>query len=190
MGPDAARQQAGLVVGELQAPGGSPLPRSLLARLRAPAPVAVVTFGAFDAYRYDGLRIDGFDQPLTVYAIPGRDHPTVVACYAAPGAGQEVDLLDLAEHRARLAGVFGLAVLGVIHRLPEAALRGFFVDLGATDVVAATHYINGGFLATHQLAHDFVDQAFFNQGLDSFWCFHIDCRIGVDFCCEASPVRR
>ncbi len=83
--PDEGPARAGLVIGELRAPDGSPMPPSLLARLRTPARVAVVTFGAFDAYRYDRLRVDGFDRPLTLFSIPGRSHPTAVACYAGAG---------------------------------------------------------------------------------------------------------
>jgi hypothetical protein len=121
-------------VGELQAPGGSPLPPSLLARLRAPARVAVVTFGAFEAYRYDGLRIDGFDRPLTLYAIPGRDHPTAVACYAAAAAGPYLQTCERMVATLDVAGVatdpltpspgYAHAVSGAIGRLDAARRAG------------------------------------------------------------------
>ena len=75
-------------------------------------------------------------------------------------------------HGARLAAVFDLAVLGVVHRLAKTAVGGFFVDLGATGVVPTAHYEHHGFLATHELAHHAVDQAFFNQCLQSLGGFH------------------
>jgi hypothetical protein len=75
-------------------------------------------------------------------------------------------------HGAGLAGVFDLAVLGVVHRLAKAAVRGLFVDLRAARFVADAHDEHLGFLATHQLANHGVDQAFFNQCLQSFGGFH------------------
>src|SRR5436190_1234516 len=48
--------------------------------------VAVVTFGALNAYRYDGVRIAGFRRPLTLYSIPGQHSSTVVACYGSDAA--------------------------------------------------------------------------------------------------------
>ena len=44
---------------------------------------------------------------------------------------------------ARLARVLHPAALGVVHRLPEAALVGFLVDLGAAGVLAAAHHVDG-----------------------------------------------
>jgi hypothetical protein len=85
LAPDSGDRTAGLIVGHLRAPTGSALPPGLVARLQAPARVSVVSFGTFDAYRYDGLRIAGFDRPLILYTIPGRAHATAVACYAGTG---------------------------------------------------------------------------------------------------------
>jgi hypothetical protein len=90
LAPDSRDGKAGLLVGELRAPGASALPPGILARLQGPARVSIVTFGSFDAYRYDGLRIDGFDRPLTLYTVPGRRHATAAACYAADGAGADL----------------------------------------------------------------------------------------------------
>jgi hypothetical protein len=47
-----------------------------------------------------------------------------------------------------------------------------FVYLGATNVLAATNDIDGGFLAAHQLTQDFVNQAFLNERDESFRGFH------------------
>ena len=52
-------------------------------------------------------------------------------------------------HGARLAGVFDLAVFGVVHRLAKAALGGLLVDLGAAGVIADLHHIHGGLFAAH-----------------------------------------
>ncbi len=70
-------------------------------------------------------------------------------------------------HGAGLARVLGLAVLGVVDRLAEAALVGFLVDLGAARVVAAAHHEDHRFLAAHELAHDGIDHAVFDQGKES-----------------------
>jgi hypothetical protein len=74
---------ARLVVGAPPGSDGSPLPRRLLEHLKAPARVEVVTFGGFDAYRYSGLHVGGFDPSLTVYAVPSTRNPTVAVCYAS-----------------------------------------------------------------------------------------------------------
>ena len=104
------------------------------------------------------------------------------------GCGQAVQRIDLGAlpggllrlpaelaalgHGARLARVLDLAVFGVVHRLPEAAVGGFLVNLGAARLVAAAHHIDHGFLAAHELANHRVDQALFNKGLQSGGSFH------------------
>jgi hypothetical protein len=55
--------------------------------------------------------------------------------------------------------------------MAEAALVGFLVNLRATDLVATTHDVDDGFLAAHELADDFVDEAFLDERLDSGWGF-------------------
>jgi hypothetical protein len=64
-------------------------------------------------------------------------------------------------HGTTLPAIFNSAAFGVIDALPEAALIGFFVDFGAAHLLATTHHVNGGFLTTHQLAHDLIYQAVF-----------------------------
>jgi hypothetical protein len=73
---------------------------------------------------------------------------------------------------AGATAVFHLAPLGVIDILAKAALIGLFVNLGATDLVAATNHIDLGFLAAHQLTNDLVDKAVLDQRFNSFGCFH------------------
>jgi hypothetical protein len=81
--PSGRDEEAGLVAGVLPASVGSPLPPALLGQLEDRARVAVVTFGAFNAYRYDSVRIAGFHRPLTLYSIPGQRSSTVVACFGS-----------------------------------------------------------------------------------------------------------
>ena len=57
-------------------------------------------------------------------------------------------------HRPSLARVLGLAIFGVVDRLPEAAVDRFFVDFRAAHVVSATNDVDSRFLAAHQLAYD------------------------------------
>src|SRR6202030_1796220 len=75
-------------------------------------------------------------------------------------------------HRAPLPGVLDLAVLGVVHGLPEAAPRRLLVDLGATRLATTAHHVYGRFLSAHQLPFDRVDQALLDQGLESLGRFH------------------
>ena len=77
---------------------------------------------------------------------------------------------------AGLARVLGLAPLLIEGGLPEVALLGFFVDFGATYLVAAAHDVDGGLFAAHQLAHDLVDVAFVQERFETFRCFQ---RLGV-----------
>ncbi|MCY1426203.1 hypothetical protein D9M71_420190 [compost metagenome] len=75
-------------------------------------------------------------------------------------------------HRPRVAAVAHLAAFLVLGRLAEAALVGLLVDLGAAQLIAATHHIHGCFLAAHQRTQHLVDQAILGQWLKAFWCFH------------------
>ena len=75
-------------------------------------------------------------------------------------------------HGTGTAAVFDFAAFGVIRALAEAAFAGFLVDLGTAYLVAATHHIDRGFLAAHQLADDLIHQAVFDERSDSFRGFH------------------
>ncbi len=112
--------------------------------------------------------------------------------HAHTGVGQTVQRIDLGAlpggllrfaaklgalgHGARLAAVFDLAVFGVVHGLAKAAVDGFFVDLGAAGValpvMSAAHHKHHRLFAAHELAHHGVDQAFFDQCLQSLGGFH------------------
>src|SRR6202011_4437572 len=81
-GSDATR--AGLITGQLPAGEPSPLPRSFVAGMRSLPDAAVVDLVEVQAYRSSRLSIPGFDQTLTLYAIPNSaGNPTVLACYAS-----------------------------------------------------------------------------------------------------------
>ena len=71
-------------------------------------------------------------------------------------------------HGPRAAAVLDVAALRVLDRVPEGALFGFLVDLGAADFLAAAHDEDDRFLAAHELAEDFVDEAFLDQRKQSF----------------------
>ena len=98
-------------------------------------------------------------QGIYLGALPGR-FLLLPAKLAALGHGPG---------RAR---VFDLAVFGVVHRLAKAALVRLFVNLGAHRVVAAAHHKHHRLLAAHQLAHNRVNQAFFNERLESGGSLH------------------
>ena len=75
-------------------------------------------------------------------------------------------------HGPRLPAVLDLAAFLIRGGLAEAALLGILVNLGATNVLAAAHDIDGGFLAAHQLPEHLVYKAFFYQRDESFGYFH------------------
>jgi len=76
--------------------------------------------------------------------------------------------------------VFTFAAFGVIDTLAKAALVGLFVNLCATDLVAAADHVYLGLLAAHQLTHDLVNEAILDQRFDSFGCLH---GYVIKFCC-------
>ena len=81
-GGDAA--QAGLVAGALGGGEAAPLPRPLIALMRALPETAVVDLLGSQAYRYAHVKLTGFERDLTLYAIPNPGgEETVLACYAA-----------------------------------------------------------------------------------------------------------
>ena len=133
-----------------------------------------------------------FHQQHALVEVVGLGHPHA-------GRGQAVERIHLGAlpgrlhglpaelgafgHGAGLAAVLGLAVLGVVHRLAEAAVGGGLVDLGAAGFFAAAHHEDHRLLAAHQLALHRVDQAFVEQRPQPFGGFH-----GGDCCAGAGPV--
>lgn len=82
---------AGLLTGQMLGGEASPLPGSLLARLRGLPAAGVVNLAETQAYRYSKLSVAGFDRALTLYAIPGpAGNPTAIACYASTAAASEM----------------------------------------------------------------------------------------------------
>jgi hypothetical protein len=75
-------------------------------------------------------------------------------------------------HGAGLAAVLGLAAFGVIDGLTKTALVGLFINLGATNFVAALDDVDHRLLAAHQLAENAVHQAISDQRLNSARRFH------------------
>jgi hypothetical protein len=81
-GGDATR--AGLVAGALGGGEAAPLPRPLVALMRALPETAVVDLLGSQAYRYAHVRLAGFDRDLTLYAIPNPGGEEIVlACYSS-----------------------------------------------------------------------------------------------------------
>lgn len=75
-------------------------------------------------------------------------------------------------HGTRLPADADLTVLGVVHRLAEAALVGFLVDLGRARLAATAHDVDIGFLAALELARNAIDQTFVDQALQAGGGFH------------------
>src|SRR5688500_6742662 len=75
-------------------------------------------------------------------------------------------------HGARTTAVIFFTAFSIVHALAKTALMGFFVNFRATYFFYAAHHIDRGFLATHQLTDDLIDEAILNQRFNSFWGFH------------------
>jgi hypothetical protein len=83
LAPGGDATQAGLVAGALGGGEAAPLPRPLIALMRALPETAVVDLLGSQAYRYAHVNLAGFDRDLTLYAIPNPSgEETVLACYA------------------------------------------------------------------------------------------------------------
>src|SRR5690349_16771722 len=70
-------------------------------------------------------------------------------------------------HGSRATAVFYFAAFGVIHALAETALVGLFINLRAAYLFSAAHYIDRGFLTTHQLADNLIDKPILDQRFNS-----------------------
>ncbi|CEE56792.1 hypothetical protein XAC2852_130035 [Xanthomonas citri pv. citri] len=75
-------------------------------------------------------------------------------------------------HRARLTAATHLAAFLVLHARLETALRHVLVDLGAQDLGACAHHVDGCFLAALQWSQHFVDDAVVDQRLQAVGGFH------------------
>jgi hypothetical protein len=67
-------------------------------------------------------------------------------------------------HRSGLSAVTDLAAFLVFGRLTKTSFVRLLVDLGATQLVAAAHYVHSCFFTTHKWAQHFVDQTVLDQG--------------------------
>ncbi len=100
-----------------------------------------------------------------------------------PGGGQAEQRVDLGAlpggllllaavagalgHGTCLAAVLHAAVLGVVHRLPKAALGGRLVDLRGAGFATRPHHVDLGLLAALELPQHAVDQAFVDEHLQA-----------------------
>jgi hypothetical protein len=91
LSPGGNASGAGLLAGSLPSGQPSPLPSTLLARLRAQPTTAVVELQEAQAYRYTNLSISGFDGSVVIYVVPSPGaEPTALACYASPAQAAEL----------------------------------------------------------------------------------------------------
>ena len=96
---------AGLIAGALPAGQASPLPSSMLARLRRQPTTSVVDLQEGQAYRYTDLSVSGVDASLTVYVVPSPGaEPTALACYASPSQAAELATCERIVSTLTLAG--------------------------------------------------------------------------------------
>jgi hypothetical protein len=130
LAPGGDGAHAGLLAGQLPGGEASLLPAAFVARMRSIPDTEVVDLVDTQGYRYGGVKIDGFDRMLSVYAIPNEGGtPTVLACYATAAFSaylrtceQIVAKLTLAEQSSS----YDLA--------PEAEYaRGLSASIGALD---------------------------------------------------------
>ena len=78
-----------LAAGSTNATGPSLLPAAFLRRLdEPPARDDAVRLGDLEAYRYGDLRVDGFDDRLTLYVAPTSIGVATVACAATPRSAE------------------------------------------------------------------------------------------------------
>ena len=102
-----ASGQAGIVAGVLpDATGPSLLPERFVSGLGTPpATDKRVKLGDLEAVRYEALRPNGFDRPLTLYVVPLREGAAAVACFdAGPRCDQTAASLKLEGHEALPVG--------------------------------------------------------------------------------------
>lgn len=82
-GPGSDAATTGLVSGSIPAGGATPLPASFVADLAAVPQVAVVELAQVEAFRYTNVKVRGFNERLTLFAVPAPGgQTTVLGCYA------------------------------------------------------------------------------------------------------------
>jgi hypothetical protein len=82
-GPGADARTTGLVTGSITPGGATPLPDAFVAALAAVPQTSVVTLSQVEAFRYKNARVRGFEDSLTLFALPvPGGQTTVLGCYA------------------------------------------------------------------------------------------------------------
>lgn len=102
----SAANSSGIVAGVVaDAVGSDLLPSTLRQQLTISTPKPKpVLLGDIQALRYSGLRIRGFDDALTLYAIPTADGSIIVACHAPAGSSAEFDVCERSAATLRIEG--------------------------------------------------------------------------------------
>jgi hypothetical protein len=134
--PDAPRGSR-LVAGQVDAAGPALLPADFLRRLgKAPARGEPVRLGKLEAYRYAGLRPEGFDRRLVLYTVPTSGGVATVACDVEAGAAAA--FLPECERVAATLQLSGVAPFGLAASEQYAALlRRTFERLGSRRAAGA-----------------------------------------------------
>ena len=84
LAPNGDAAHAGLLAGTLPRSQLSPLPGKFVASMRGLPETEVVDLLEIQAYRYERLKIPGFDRTLSLFVIPNpHGDPTALACYAS-----------------------------------------------------------------------------------------------------------
>jgi hypothetical protein len=85
LAPGGDPSRAGLLSGQLTRREATPVPGPMIALMQGVPRTEIVDFAEVQAYRYDGLRIEGYRPTLELYVIPNAvGAPTALACYASP----------------------------------------------------------------------------------------------------------
>jgi hypothetical protein len=85
LAPSGESGRAGLLSGQLAPGQAAPLPGPLLSLMRGLPRTEIVDFLDVQAYRYNRVRLAGYDQTLELYVIPNpTGASTALACYASP----------------------------------------------------------------------------------------------------------
>jgi hypothetical protein len=116
----------GLVAGVVKdAVGSDLLPASLRRRLPAAAPAPQpVRLGDMQALSYPRLKLDGFENAVTLYAVPTADGSAVVACVGPAEASEFFDACGRAAATLDIDGLPSLRIDGA-RALPLGAAPGY-----------------------------------------------------------------
>jgi hypothetical protein len=104
-GPGANASTTGLVTGSVADDGATPLPESFVDDLAAVPKTAAVALSQVEAFRYTNVIVRGFDDRLTLFAIPvPGGETTVLGCYAPAAQAVTLSTCEAVVGTVRLVG--------------------------------------------------------------------------------------